>query len=550
MERQDEQERTDSGPRDFILDDLDLPSQAAAQDRPPSDDDASKPQGRGIDQLHDEGENQPHRRRRHRRAGNIPVWQRPVFMRATDPILRWGPFALLAFAPLAKGSVEAWSEMVVVAGCAAIGAVWLLRLIFFPDRCAADRSAGGHIGSWSAGLHSPMITVLGVGVLQLLPLGHLVTAVSPIGAEIQRQAGLNTGSLTLTMLREETLRALAQYSGFALLFFAILDGLHGRKEVRRLAMGFLILGFAQALGGILWHYQGAGRVYWDPTIRENPFGPYINRNHFACLMGMTVPFGVGFLLSIGQTRRGAGDVHGHPAEIAAPAPSAEKGPKRLIVGFAVAVMAGALGLSLSRGGLVSTFAALSALAAALGARRLTRGHLWMAASAVAAAFAFTLWLVAQPLFSRLGSIGDPSSMASRTWLWADTLQLAADFPLFGAGFGTFAEIYPRYQTAMAAFRVEHAHNDWVQLVAEGGLAGTLAVIALLGKYAAAAWKLLDRRRDRQVIFLALGGLAGLLAFLLHSFAEFNSHIPANALWFTVLAALTLKAISSRMVTDP
>ena len=137
-------------------------------------------------------------------------------------------------------------------------------------------------------------------------------------------------------------------------------------------------------------------------------------------------------------------------------------------------------------------------------------------------------------------------MAARTGIWSDTLRLAADFPFFGSGFGTLAEVYPRYQTAHAGMRVLHAHNDWVQLLAEGGLAGTLAVFAVVGGYAAAAAKRLGRRRDREAITLALGGLAGLLAFLLHSFTEFNAHIPANALWFTVLAALTLKALTSRV----
>lgn len=482
-----------------------------------------------------------------RPAKPVRLATRPAFMRVTDPVLRWGPIALLAFAPLAWGSVEAWSELVVVAGASAVGAVWLLRLALFPACCAADRSSGGQIGSWSARLHIPLLVVLGVGVVQLVPLGGLVAAVSPIGAEIQRQAGLDAGSLTFSMARQETLRALAQYAAFGLLFLAVLDGLHGRAEVRRLAMAFVVLGFAHALGGILWHYQSAGSTYWAAAGRGSSFGPYVNRNHFACLMGMSVPLGIGFLLSIGHRRHATADpgpLTARPMRVAT-VPGPEQGPKRLLVGFAVAVMAGALGLSLSRGGLVSTLVALSALAAAIGARRLTRGHLWMAASAVAAALAFTVWLVAQPLFDRLGTITDAKTLAARSGIWEDTLHLAADFPFFGTGFGTFAEIYPRYQTAHARGTVRFAHNDWVQLFAEGGLAGTLAVFAVIGRYAAAALKRLGRRRDREAIVLALGGLGGLLAFLLHSFTEFNAHIPANALWFTVLAALTLKALSSR-----
>ena len=478
------------------------------------------------------------------------VASRPAFMRFTDPVLRWGPLALLTFAPLAFGSVEAWSELVVVAGSSAIAAVWLLRLAFFPECCVSDRAAGGQIGTWSAGLRTPLAVVLGVGVLQLLPLGALVDAVSPVGAEIQRRAGLDAGSLTFSLARQETLRAMAQFAGFGLLFLAVLDGLHGRAEVRRLAMAFVVLGFAHALGGIIWHYQSAGRAYWSSGAGGSSFGPYINRNHFACLMGMTVPFGIGVLLSLGHRRRDAACDPRSPVSPAAPVPAAERGPQRLLVGFAVAVMAGALGLSLSRGGLVSTLTALAVLAAAIGARRLTRGHLWMAASAVAGALAFTGWLVAQPLFDRLGTITDAKTVTARTGIWSDTLRLAADFPLFGSGFGTLAEVYPRYQSVYTGQRVIHAHNDWVQLLAEGGLAGTLAVLALVGGYGAAAVKRLRRRRDREAVALALGGLAGMVAFLLHSFTDFNAHIPANALWFTVLAALTLKTLSGRVLAAP
>jgi O-antigen ligase len=228
--------------------------------------------------------------------------------------------------------------------------------------------------------------------------------------------------------------------------------------------------------------------------------------------------------------------------------------QRMLLGFVIAIMAGALGLSLSRGGVVSTLAALSGLAVAVGVRRQTRGQAWKVAAAAAGALAFTVWLAAGPLLRRLGTLAGlfegGGALAPRTGIWNDTLRIAADFPLFGTGFGTFAEVFPRYQTAHLGRRVLHAHSDWAQLLAEGGLAGTLAVLLLLGGYFAVLAKLLGRRRDREAVFLALGGGAGLLAFLLHAFAEFNARIPANALWFTVLAAFTLKAVVSARETRP
>lgn len=517
------------GEQDFVLGELDIPTPPAVDDLP-----APAPGSTGV-------------RRRRRRTAAPPVpGQRPPFLRGTDPFLRWGPPALLAFAPLASGSVEAWSEMLVVAGAAAVGSLWLLRLAVQPGRLAADRAAGGHAGSWSAGLHMPLLVLLAVGLLQVAPLGTLVQAVSPVGAQIQREAGLAPGSLALSLARQQTLQALAQLTAFGLLFFAVWDGLPGRAEVRRLAAACVALGFAHAVGGILWHYQSTGRAYWWPTAGGSSFGPYINRNHFAGLMGMAVPLGIGLLLSLAHRRvrpdGAVGTGAGRPSVRAG-------GAQRFLLGFVVAVSASALGLSLSRGGIVSTLTALSVLAVVVGAHRRTRGQLWKGAAAVAAALAFTVWLAAGPLVARLGTLGglftNEALTAPRTGIWKDALRMAADFPLFGTGLGAFAEVYPRYQTVHAGRQVLHAHNDWVQLLAEGGLAGSLAVLVLLGSYLAAAARLLGRRHDGEAIFLGLGGLAGVLAFLLHAGADFNARIPANALWFTVLAALSLKALSSR-----
>jgi O-antigen ligase len=484
-------------------------------------------------------------RRRRRRAVAVPgAAARPALVRATDPVLRWGTPGLLALAPLAWGSVVGWSEMAVVVGAAALGSVWLLRLALHPDALALERSAGSHGGTLSPRLVLPLVAVIAVGLLQLAPLGPLVRLVSPVGAQIQQAAGIGPWAAALSVARPQTLRSLAQIAAFGLLFFAVLDGLPGRAEVRRLAAVMVVLGFAHGLGGILWHYQATGRAYWGPAAGGASFGPYINRNHFACLVGMVIPLGVGLLLGLGRRRAAAG---------ALPAASARgpeaAGPQRFLVGFMVAVTAGALALSLSRGGIVSTLVALAALAVAVGVGRATRGQLWKAAAAVAASLAFAVWLAAGPLLTRLGTLGglftNDALTAPRTGIWLDALRLAADFPLFGAGYGAFAEIYPRYQTAHLGGLVTHAHNDWLQLLAEGGLAGSLAVLGLVGYYLAAASRLLRRRRDPEAIVLGLGALAGVLAFALHAGTDFNTHIPANALWFTVLAALGLKALSSR-----
>ena len=198
MERPAEPAHAESGPRDFILDDLDLP--------PPSTARRSAAAGRRRRPAAPAAPPPP--------AVRASAGSRPAFMRVTDPVLRWGPLALLAFAPLAWGSVEAWSEMVVVAAPARSAPSGSCGWRFFPECCAADRSAGGHIGSWSAGLLIPLIAVLGVGVRAV------GAARAPGRPGLAGRGGdpapgrHGAGSLTFSMARQETLRALAQYAGY------------------------------------------------------------------------------------------------------------------------------------------------------------------------------------------------------------------------------------------------------------------------------------------------------------------------------------------------
>jgi O-antigen ligase len=166
-----------------------------------------------------------------------------------------------------------------------------------------------------------------------------------------------------------------------------------------------------------------------------------------------------------------------------------------------------------------------------------------------AAVGFGAWLGARPLLARLTSLqvalNDPAGDV-RFRVWGDVVRMAADFPLLGSGLGTFETVFPRYQTVFTNLLFDHAHNDWLQLVAETGLAGALAALLAVGGYLARLRRVLAARRDREAVVLGLGGLAGLFAFLLHAVTEFNFHIPANALWFAVVAALTLKAAASRL----
>jgi O-antigen ligase len=126
---------------------------------------------------------------------------------------------------------------------------------------------------------------------------------------------------------------------------------------------------------------------------------------------------------------------------------------------------------------------------------------------------------------------------SRMELAGATLKAAFDFLPFGSGLGTFADLFRRYQGGRITGFADHAHNDYAELILELGVAG-LAIIVLLGAAYALRWRSVWRERGsrrRRLLQIAAG--LGMLAMILHGLFDFNFHIPANAIFFSLLAGI-------------
>jgi O-antigen ligase len=141
------------------------------------------------------------------------------------------------------------------------------------------------------------------------------------------------------------------------------------------------------------------------------------------------------------------------------------------------------------------------------------------------------------VFTRL--LGTPNAddpTTGRAHFWSVTLDVIKAYPIAGSGLGSFSVIYTRYDSRNGFYRLEQAHNDYLQTLADGGIVGGILglafLILLFGKGFA--------RRETDDKFrrgVATGALAGCFAVLIHSFFDFTLHTTANALLFLILAAL-------------
>ncbi|MGH9740791.1 MAG: O-antigen ligase family protein, partial [Candidatus Acidiferrum sp.] len=107
----------------------------------------------------------------------------------------------------------------------------------------------------------------------------------------------------------------------------------------------------------------------------------------------------------------------------------------------------------------------------------------------------------------------------------------------GTGLGTLQTVFPAYETLYDGKIVNHSHNDYLEGLAETGIAGGFCCVWFLGTLLLDSLRRLSQSSGNFVSVFQLSGLVACLGFLTHSLVDFNLHIPANALIFFFMAHL-------------
>jgi O-antigen ligase len=160
-----------------------------------------------------------------------------------------------------------------------------------------------------------------------------------------------------------------------------------------------------------------------------------------------------------------------------------------------------------------------------------------------AAAAIAVWIDWAAISDRYGTLGEGQenqSLQFRLTTSKRTLEMAADFPVFGTGFGTFEEAYYLYTPGTSSRVLRRAHNDYAQIAAESGLPGVLLlgwglVVLMMRGLGPGLMRLGSPFR-----YPIRGVAVGVLALLLHSFADFNLQIYSNGLLFVFLCAVLMR----------
>ena len=420
-----------------------------------------------------------------------------------DNVIAVGVLLALCVAALAHGTVEFWSVALLQILLAILVLLWGIKM-------ALDFKLTLTIPPFFL----PLIGFLGLGIFQSFSFGN-----KSLSADLEATRG------TVSVL-------------LALIVYGLLGAnfLANRERLRVTSTFLAFWGLGLSIFALLQNFTWNGKFYWFRPVLSDlsaPFGPFANHNHFAGYVELLIGLPIGLIVSNGVRK-----------------------DERLFYGFVTVVIAVALVVSLSRGGMVGFLA--GAIFIALLSTKLKKAYPGqrsvmnnsmkaVAVMGLIAAIAVSLfWIGADPVVNRIVDNRDSLS-SSRTWIWGGAWNVFTAHPLTGAGLGSFQAVFPqRSQYDGSWGYVAQAHNDYLQVLADGGIIAGVLMIWFL-------WLVLRdifrgvRSSDPLLAGIALGCGGGIVALLVHSLIDFNLQLPSNSMLFLLLCSMA--AYCSQKVAD-
>ena len=469
-----------------------------------------------------------------------------------DPqaLMRWFPGAavsLIAWGVLAFGGEYPWAYAPLLVFASTIG---ILGLAVRAGPVAPRRVVVA------------LALIFGAVGLQLCPLPALVLdALSParlahdypalFAATVPTASGPDQASepWSISVSPVRTLLGAAFLGALSLFFVGCCRAL-AIVRASALVRGLMALGLFVALVAIGQEASDSRLVYglwWPRKVESPPAAPLINENHLAGWLVMVFAMAVGFLCGgVPRDRPAAGPGwRGGITRLAS-----RDGSAALLAVLCAFVMAVAVIFSLSVSGFASLLVVCGVFSWRLTRRRRSGpARLLVRAGLIALPLAAIGWVGFDVVSEEL-VMASWSDIGGRVPIWRDSARIVRDFPVTGTGLNTYGMAMLAYQTHRPDVHVVEAHNDYLQLSAEGGL---LLGLPILLAVAAFVREVRSRFResadDVRIHWLRVGAVAGLLALAAQSLVDFSLQMPGNAVLFALVMAIAVHRPPRRLPVD-
>ncbi len=374
---------------------------------------------------------------------------------------------------------------------------------------AIDAFSSGVLRFSKSFLQIPLLAAFLYGIFQVIPFGSLAETAGVVGI-----------SRTISLDPFWTQVAALHFLAIFIFLAAFLSFIDSAKRLQKMVSLITVFGFVFAFFAILQIFLSPHKIYGIYEVPYAvPFGSFVNRHDFAAYMEMTIAVPLG-LMFVGAVQK----------------------DKRLLYITAIGLMGIALLLSGSRGGLISLLAEIFFLVI-LTTKTKSSGQfglkIGLAVLLVATIILGAILIGGETSLTRFAETANSDDFsANRLHIWDVTLSIIKNNLPFGAGFGAFGVAYTPYDALNGSGRVEQAHNDYLQVLADAGIVGLVIGGFFIYQLFRTGWQNIQTSNSfrRGVV---VGALAGCFAILVHSLFDFVLHITAVAMLFITLISLVV-----------
>ncbi len=463
-------------------------------------------------------------------------------------IIEYGILGLIVFSPLPAAATREWSILV----------IQLTVIVMFVSYLIMDKKAS-HNELLTRTLKWPSYLFLGFflyTVLQIIPLPKFfIKLISPNTYAFREMysTGFSTQKfMSFSLIPSHTLREGLELLSYFLIVFLIIKTVTKRQQIIRIFSVLIAMGVFEAFYGLYELYNRNPRILFYEKIHhlDSVTGTFVNRNHFSGFLEMIIPLTIGLIIarisffSLANLRWREKLLR-----------LSHKGLSiNLLLGGSIVVMSLAILFSKSRSGIFILFLTFVLFFgfASLFFRDSKKHEKWIKKFlniSFMIVIIISLYIGIEATLERFEL--EELLESGRPIFWGNTLRIFSEYPLFGTGLGTFPSIYPDLMKDGEILRIYHAHNDFLEYLTELGIVGFLLIfggILILLYHSFILWK---KRQDPDLKGLAMGGFISIFGILIHSITDFNLHIPANMLLFSVVLSLiiTTTHYKSRMKVE-
>lgn len=446
-------------------------------------------------------------------------------------------YLILIIVPVFRGSVTEFSKYVLSSTVFGLTAIWCLRLLFNNNYT--------NINLYKL---IPITLFVLICILQILPLPDTLSEILSAKSYELWDSSRNLlndlnhnyarNYFTISVYPYTTLTSLILLISYFTFGFIISEFFQSRTKILLLIIPIILLTVTEGFIGI---YQSL--VIYGITDDQGSHGTFVNRNHYAGFMELGTPLIAGLVFAFSRNPNFSGK--NSIINII----NAENLFKQLILIIVFPLLILAMLMSKSRMGIISLFLSIGFLYFNLvRAGYKLRNTKWIILFFILTLIFLSLYIGIRPVLERFQNIG----YDHRIYVWRDCINIIKDFPIFGTGLGTFEYIYPLYKyNVTKAVDYNFAHNDYLQLIIETGILGFISIFSALILFVRDTSHFLSsnlNNNDNFRYFITLGAFTGVLSILIHSLADFNLHIPSNAIYFATLIGIIYAANSKNYNT--